>query len=447
LGDHRELVYLVNDADVLVIGAGAAGLAAARQLAGRSLRTIVLEARDRFGGRVWWRRLGNAAIPAELGAEFIHGRAPETFALLREAHQASVDLGGESWSYSGEKLEPSHDDFLAAASLFDGARSLDRDESVDDFLRRFPTTEALRRAVAMAREFVIGFDAADPAIASARGIADEWDSGTDSTTARPLGGYGHMMDWLARACAAAGAVTRLSTIVRRIAWRRGAVAVDVASSDGVKTLTARSAIVTLPIGVLRHAGDGAVAFDPALPPVKDAALRKIEMGHAVKVSLAFEDAFWERIDDGRYADLSFVRFAAQPFSGFWTQVPVRSELVSAWAGGPRAQALAGMPPAHVVELALDGFGTVLGVPALAHRAFTDGAVHDWATDPFARGAYSYLAVGAGDARAVFAAPVDDTLFFAGEATASGGQGGTVNGALATGERAAREVADALGAAR
>jgi monoamine oxidase len=90
---------------------------------------------------------------------------------------------------------------------------------------------------------------------------------------------------------------------------------------------------------------------------------------------------------------------------------------------------------------------VLGVPALAHRAFTDGAVHDWATDPFARGAYSYLAVGAGDARAVFAAPVDDTLFFAGEATASGGQGGTVNGALATGERAVREVADALGAAR
>ncbi len=111
-----------------------------------------------------------------------------------------------------------------------------------------------------------------------------------------------------------------------------------------------------------------------------------------------------------------------------------------------AIALADVSAAHRIELALDEFGTLLGAPAVAHREFDDAVVHDWSDDPFARGAYSYLAVGAGDARDVLGAPVDDTLFFAGEATARDGQGGTVNGALATGERAAREVAAALGIA-
>src|SRR5208283_3878191 len=84
------------DADVVVIGAGAAGLAAARSLAGRSLKVIVLEARDRIGGRVWSRSSPRGA-PAELGAEFIHGAAEETWSLLRAAGTAAVDTGDESW--------------------------------------------------------------------------------------------------------------------------------------------------------------------------------------------------------------------------------------------------------------------------------------------------------------------------------------------------------------
>jgi monoamine oxidase len=100
-------------------------------------------------------------------------------------------------------------------------------------------------------------------------------------------------------------------------------------------------------------------------------------------------------------------------------------------------------PAELIERALEGFGAVFKEPALAREAFESGGVHDWSRDPFARGAYSYLAVNGGDARARLAAPVDDTLFFAGEATASDGQGGTVNGALETGERAAHEAAAAL----
>jgi monoamine oxidase len=435
------------DADVVVIGAGAAGLAAARRLAGRSLRTIVVEARDRIGGRVWARRLGTATSDAELGAEFIHGRALETFALLRESGQASVDVGGDSWTRAADGcVESAREDFVGAASLFAAARAIDPDVTVDEFLRDHATDPARRAAAEMARTFVIGFDAADPAIASARAIADEWLSGTDSTIARPLGGYGPLVAWLGEACAAADVHTMLATAVRRIAWRRGGVTIDLSRDAGPLSITARAAVITLPAGVLRTRGDDGIAFAPELPSEKDAALRKIEMGHVVRVVMSFRSRFWEAIGGGRFADLGFVRCTGQPFTAFWTQVPVRTELVTAWAAGPMAIALANVSPAHRIELALDGFGTLLGAPAVAHREFDDGAVHDWADDPFARGAYSYLAVGAGDARDVLGAPVDDTLFFAGEATAADGQGGTVNGALATGERAAREVAAALGIA-
>jgi monoamine oxidase len=436
------------DADVIVIGAGAAGLAAARSLALRSLRIILLEARDRAGGRIWSHPPARGAVTAELGAEFIHGPARETMALLRDAGTAALDIDGESWACSeGADLKRDDSDFASAACIFEKSRKLHADESVDRFLQRFEDDDTMRETAEAARAFVEGFDAADPGIASVRAIADEVRSGVDFASARPLGGYHPMVERLRNACAAAGVWTCLSTIVRRVSWRRGSVAVDAQGCSGEsRTIRARAAIVTLPIGVLRHSGDETeVMFDPALPPGKRDALRNIEMGHAVKVALWFRTAFWERIRDGRYRDGAYFRCFGQPFPAFWTQSPVRSELIVAWAGGPKAAALSGIPRAELIGRALDGFGALFGAPELARNEFEGGITHDWHRDPFARGAYSYVAVGGGTARATLAAPADDTLFFAGEATSNDGQGGTVNGALETGERAAREAAAALGA--
>jgi monoamine oxidase len=109
--------------------------------------------------------------------------------------------------------------------------------------------------------------------------------------------------------------------------------------------------------------------------------------------------------------------------------------------------LNGASEEELIALALDGFGTLFGEPELARKEFDGGAVHDWGRDPFARGAYSYVSVDGGVARAVLGKPVDETLFFAGEATSTDGQGGTVNGALETGERAAREAATSLSVKR
>lgn len=435
------------NADAIVVGAGAAGLAAARYLAGRSLRVILLEARDRTGGRVWSiPSESSSAAPAELGAEFIHGPARETRALLRDAGAAAVDLGGESWTrgMNGE-LRREDDKFMIAASIFELAGALPTDETVDRFLRRFENDSAVQEKAAAARAFVEGFEAADPTIASVRAIADEWRSGVDSTTARPVGGYIPMFAQLSHTPAAAGVRRCLSTVVRRIAWRRGEVSVDATNSRGEsRKFRARAAIVTAPAGVLRRGGeDGEVAFDPELPATKRAALAKIEMGHVVKVVLRFRTAFWERVREGRYRDAAFFRTHELPFVAFWTQLPLRSDLIVAWTAGPKTTALSALSRSERIDLALANFGALLGESALARKEFQTGATHDWSGDPFARGAYSYVAVGGGDARNTLAAPVDDTLFFAGEATSFDGQGGTVNGALETGERAARELATSL----
>jgi monoamine oxidase len=436
------------DADAIVIGAGAAGLAAARRLAGRSLSVVVIEARDRTGGRVRW-DAATSAVPPELGAEFIHGPAEETRTLLREAKSATIDIGEEAWAAGAPgELEPAGD-WGEAPGIFEGARALTEDESVARFLLRFDGEEAMRSTVAEARAFVEGFEAADPDRASARAIAEEWSSGVDSTTARPLGGYPPMFDHLRAACDAAGVRWRLSTTVRQIAWSRGTVSVETDGPDGeARTFRARAAVVTLPAGVMRRRGDpGEITFDPDLPAAKRAALQSIEMGHVVKVVLRFRTPFWERVADGRYRDASFFRCTGKPFAAFWTQVPVRSELIVAWAGGPKATAMSDTSANERIERALEGFGTMLGALPLARMEFEGGSTHDWSTDPLSRGAYSYVGVGGGGARERLAAPVDDTLFFAGEATSTDGQGGTVNGALQTGERAAREAASALGAVR
>ncbi|HEY6449629.1 MAG TPA: NAD(P)/FAD-dependent oxidoreductase [Candidatus Cybelea sp.] len=437
------------DADVIVIGAGAAGLGAARKLAGRSIRVVLLEARERVAGRVWSRRIASMPTFAELGAEFVHGRAEQTMALIREVGMETAAADGERWIRKNGDLRIANNDFTSAAAIFKGAAALSRDESVDRFLRRFDGNGTMRETVEMARTFVEGFDAADPAIASARAIAQEWGSGVDTTSARPIGTYQPIFQHLQRVCDAMGVAMCLSTVVRRISWHRDGVEVSATNDRGEsRTIESRAAIITLPVGVLRHGGDETVVeFDPDLPLDKRKALGSIEMGHVVKVALWFRAPFWERVRNGRYYNAAFFRGKGQPFATYWTQLPERSRLIVAWVGGPKARALGGVAETHLIEQAVNGFGSLLGAPEGARQEFEAGAVHDWDRDPFARGAYSYVAVGGADARVTLAAPVDDTLFFAGEATSNDGQGGTVNGALETGERAAAQVANAFGVRR
>lgn len=434
------------DTDIVIIGAGAAGLAASLWLAEHSVRVIVLEGRDRIGGRVLSQKVGSVVVPAELGAEFIHGEAPETSAFLSEAGLVKTATGDASWACGSDGvLHPEEDDFVSN-DIFERARFLAHDESVETFLRRFDLDPLLREPARRARAFVEGFEAADPALASVRAIADELRSGVDSSTSRPIGSYAPLFADLADRCARAEIDLRLGTTVRHVTWKPGEVRIETSGTDGLAAgIRARCALITVPVGVLqqrRHATP--LSFTPALPSEKLAALEGLEMGQAVRVALAFRTPFWEKLDGGRYRDAAFFRRESGSYHAFWTQVPQRSRAIVAWAGGPRTAAIDTSSARARIERACDEFGDMFGARDLARREFEGGASHDWAADPFACGAYSYVTTGGDTARAALGAPVDETLFFAGEATSTDGQGGTVSGAFASGVRAAREAVRACG---
>ena len=425
--------------DVLIVGAGAAGLAAADVLARSGRSVLLLEARDRVGGRCWSLDEPGLPVPVELGAEFIHGRPPATFALLARAGMAAVDRTGDGWYAERGKLKPMGEIFSEIRKAVRGTRAPAKDVSFETFLGR-ELKHLSKTARTFARRRVEGYDAADPARASARAIIEEW-TGEDEATAashyRPLGGYGPLLEWLAGTLDRPRVRLELQTAVSAVRWRRGRVEVEAVSRGRPIRVSARRAIVTLPLGVLQlpqHA-QGAVRFTPALRG-KRKALRGLAPSPVIKVALRFRAAFWESASGGRCANAAFIRAPGAPFPSFWTALPVRAPLLIAWAGGPRASRLSGAGAPEIIRQAEESLKSVFGrrVPR------TEAAyVHDWQEDPYARGAYSYVTVGGAGARKALAAPLEGTLYFAGEAADFEGEHGTVAGALQSGARAARRI--------
>ncbi|HTJ27042.1 MAG TPA: NAD(P)/FAD-dependent oxidoreductase [Candidatus Limnocylindria bacterium] len=431
--------------DVVVLGAGAAGLAAARVLAGAGRSVVVLEARKRVGGRLLTREDAGLPFPIELGGEFIHGETPESFALLRAAGTVAIDLGQSSFTFEDGALREQDDPFEIVAAVMKRARALREDVSVAEFLRTLPGEGAqAERERRLTRMLVEGFDAADPERAAMRTIAEEWsENGQTSRQFRPLGGYARLLRVLHGALDPARAHVVLAAAAHTLRWSdEGATVLARAASGDELAVHARAAIVTVPVGVLQA---GAPRFEPPLPERTREALAALVMGPVVKLVLRFRSAFWERLDDERYRDGAFFHHPHGAFPTFWTMLPLRAPLLVAWAGGPKAEALAGRARDELVALALVDLAALFGNGDEPRAELEAVYTHDWQRDPYARGAYSYVATGGDGARAALAAPIGTRVFVAGEATAPVTEAGTVAGALRSGERAAREALAALGA--
>jgi monoamine oxidase len=417
-------------ADILIIGAGAAGLAAASELAHSGRRVLLLEARDRIGGRIWTQHEPDLAVPIEYGAEFIHGHAPATMAILRRGGGTAIESTDTHFRLLNGELAARNDFFHEVRGALRASSELDQqDLSFDIFLERSQqlSPEARRYAKMMAE----GFDAADTSRASARAIVAEWTAdmmSDDAPQARPQGGYDALLATLAASL------------------QSNAVRVQLVEVEGTFIgkpfrASAPRAIITLPLGVLQQPPDapGAVRFSPALDE-KRSALQGLVSGPVIKLMLRFSSAFWEEIDGRRYSNAAFFHAPSSDFQTFWTQLPVRAPLLVAWAGGPRAARLSSsVAPADIVAHALDTLQSMFGERYNVAQALESSYYHDWQHDPFARGAYSYVAVGADAARAKLAESLCSALFFAGEATDTQGETATVTGALQSGARAAREA--------
>jgi monoamine oxidase len=436
--------------DAVVVGAGVAGLGAARELSRAGCRVAVVEARPRIGGRVLTLHDPEWPLPVEMGAEFVHGEAARVRTACDEARLSVEELPDVHVASDARGWRVLGDFYGQVESVLAGAGRRRRDVSFADHLRSRPSLSPARRA--LARLFVEGYHAAPAARVSARWLADGAAGDEESNRQHRLPhGYGALARWLAAALDPDRVRVHLNAVAGRVEWRPGFARVHGRSVTGraLEPLDAPALIVTVPVGVLKAPGGapGAIAFNPPLS-AKTAALGRLEMGHARKLALRFRDRFWDdphfvarRLGRRRGArrPVNFWHDGRLDFPTWWTAAPRHAPVLTAWAGGPRAEVLARSGEGELVGRALEALAGLMRVPrSWVEPRLESWASHDWTADPYARGSYSHPLVGGEHASAVLARPIEGTLFFAGEATQPD-ETGTVEGALASGWRAARQV--------
>lgn len=443
--------------DVIVVGAGAAGLAAAGRLTRAGVNVLILEARDRVGGRIYTHRELNRELPEqrrdkkvsrqnldeaaiELGAEFVHGKPRELWDLIGGSTEHVDEIDGTNWCVRDGQVGPC--DFFDQVYEFLGRmRQSEHDQSFAEWARS--QTDVPEQVKKRAFAFVEGFNAAHAEQISVNSLvrqseAEEKIEGDRAFRIR--GGYSFVPRTLLAMCDPEHLRISMSTVVERVEWQQGSVIVGTSSASGgdKRSFAAAKAIVTLPLGVLQSR---AVEFHPALD-MKRAALEKLAVGHVIRVTLKFSERFWESIalNGKTLDDMRFLFTEDQWFPTFWTTMPHRTPLLVAWAPSTSAERLSGKGDAFQIERALQTLSEKLGIsPERLHSLLERGYVHDWQTDPFACGAYTYVRVGGDVAAQQLSEPLEQTLFFAGEAADITGNVGTVHGAVGSGYRAADQL--------
>jgi monoamine oxidase len=411
----------VNDADVIVIGAGAAGLAATRSLLAAGCRVALLEARDRIGGRAWTEPWHGMAF--DHGASFIHAEQlnPWTRVARRLRIATTVDPRRRLLFIGARQASEQELAALVAArgqaqrQVVEAAQAGGAVSIAEAVHGSGPW--AAQAQVALGPWLLGAENAAADAADFAAGV-----SGRDRLVAT---GYGRLV-----AAYGCGVPVTLSAAVRRIDYRGQGVVVETATGR----LRGRLAIATLPTGVLAA---GRVRFEPALPLEKQHAIDALPMGLLTKVALRFEgDPFG--LGDTFYLH----RKTADQRAALYMMRPCGQNLALAFVGGDLARALEHAGEAAAGAFALEPLLEIFG-SGLKSRLRGVRQTR-WGIDPLALGSYAVARPGAAAMRAVLARPLADRLLFAGEACAADGWAATVAGAHESGRRAARKALALLG---
>jgi monoamine oxidase len=423
--------------DVVVVGGGVAGLAAAGRLLQAGRRVILLEARPRLGGRIHTVLDPTTGHPVELGAEFIQGNPPDLLQILQRAGVRLQEVFEQhERARAGSRFQfPDVEELVS--KLLDGAGPKMPDLPVSLLLRRHASRFSPRELEAITA-YLEGFHGAaldrfGTAALAENQAAEQADQGS---LLRPVGGYGRLVSALVSALESELAEIRTGAVVTKLRWSRGAVEVSLRTAGGNTAQVAGSqAIVAVPLSSLKGnpEAEGALQLDP-MPPALERALDCLEMGTAHRIVLRFESAWW--IEPDRPTPV-FLHGRDEPFPVWWTSSPPESPFLTGWIGGPRALSLSGKSIEQLIPLALDSTSSIFSRPRNVLAGQLRAAYcHDWTADPYARGAYSYGGVRAAEAREVLRRPLSDTVFLAGEALVDEGRNATVPGALSSGLRSA-----------
>jgi monoamine oxidase len=440
-----------DNPDVIILGAGVAGLSAAAELSRAGLAITIIEARDRVGGRIFTVRDPDCNATIELGAEFIHGKPSEIWDLLHRNSLHAKELSGDIWCVREGKLSTC-DFFSEVDQLLEQIDDRAPDESFLQFLNHCCNDSVTQATKDWARGYVTGLHAADPAQISVHSLvkcmrADEKIEGDRAFRIVPQG-YEALLEIFRRKLREANVSWQFDTVATAIRWQPGNVELSACNQAGTITMTAPRLLITLPLAVLQAAPEeaGSVRFIPQLPPQKRAALSELAMGKVIRVTLRFRRRFWDDLcppqstESKPLANMSFLLSHEDWFPTWWTTMPEKLPILTGWAPFHCAERLSGKSTEFVVDKCLHSLSRVLKISRseleslLAHAYW-----HDWQSDPFSRGAYSYVRIGGDNAQQALADPADNTLFFAGEATDVSGHNGTVHGAIASGHRTAKQI--------
>src|SRR5712675_916273 len=392
--------------DFLVVGGGAAGLMTARELARAGKRVTILEARDRCGGRIYPLPVAEFGYPAEGGAEFVHGVAPVTRSLMREAGLSLSPRGGTRWSVRTGALSPADPSLPDTTRFYQALREVKADLPIAEFLethfadRRY---DELRRSITRTVE---GYDAADPRRASTLALRDEWMARDDGEHGRIAEGYGALIEYLASECRRQGAAIHLGAVVAAIHESGDRIAAH--CHDGA-VFEADAAILTVPPPLL---------FEIALPSAaRERVIAAADIGYGNVVKL-------------------LLRFATT----WWTQYPDGYPVLTGWLAGPKADRVSSLTAAELVEMGLASLAEIFHLPAdRISRDLVASRAINWGNDPFARGAYSYATPETREAQSLLRKPDGGVIFFSGEALYAGPEMGTVEAALASGLETAQAI--------
>ncbi|WP_028457613.1 NAD(P)/FAD-dependent oxidoreductase [Chloroflexus sp. Y-396-1] len=399
--------------DVIVIGAGIAGLAAGHTLQSAGCRVLVLEARQRIGGRIWTdTRYG----PVEFGAEFIHGHRAASWELVQQAGLPTSCWGRDRhFAIGGRMLAPDDPISTAVLQLYQQICCYRGPEvSVAELIERSTALPAVKQLVG---RWLANLEGADLSRLSATALARERRLSTIGEDNFHIDcGYQRLLEPLST-----NLTIELGTVVTLIRWN--ADQVEVMSADR-RQWCARYLVVTVPVSLLQA---GLPAFEPPLPTDKQTALAAIPMGHVTKLVLWFEQRFW--------SDFT-VLSTDGVIATWWPVSSARTPTLMGYAGGQQAIRVAELGESEAIAVALRELQTLFAVEVKPY--FLGGRLIDWSRDPWSRGAYTYSSAGTPAARVTLAMPLGP-IHFAGEATVTGAEIATVHGAFESGRRAARAI--------
>jgi monoamine oxidase len=404
---------------------------AARELSRAGKRVTILEARERFGGRIWPLPAEEFGYPAEGGAEFVHGAALETRALMREARLSLAPRGGSRWTARTGRLSPDDASTPHIGRFHRALRELKADLPIAEFLETHfggGQYSELRRTVT---RMVEGYDAADPRRASTFAVREEWLGREEGQHGRIAQGYGALIDHLASECRRHGASIHFGAVATAIDAGPGGITVR--CRDGA-IVGADAAILTVPPPLLRE-----IALPPIAREKAATANRDIGFGNVVKILLRFRTKWWANHNGRDLADLSFL-FSGAPVPTWWTQHPAKYPVLTGWYAGPKADSVATLSAAELVEMGLGSLAATfnLSIDRMTKDLVASQAIN-WGNDPFARGAYSYATPETREALPVLKRPDGDGVYFSGEALYAGPDMGTVEAALASGRETALTI--------